>query len=338
MSGTWLVIPSNRMDNLSEFFTAWEGKGGWDKVLIVEDAPTRTNPDRSRGKGWLHYSHKEIAAVLGNDDWIISKRDSACRCFGFLIAWSGGADRVLTLDDDVRPIAELGWGKDHPSLVELHQKAMEHRRWVPSVPGLRVRGLPYVNHGRLPDVVANVGLWTGHPDVDAVQQMALLGRSCNPIYALPHSNWIVPRGQFVPVCGMNLMLERRALPLAWFPLMGLGQPFARLDDIWMGVILKHCCDALGWSVSIGEPFVEHQKASDPFANLRKEAPGMEENETFWERVTAVSLGGCINALDCMNVLGHAVIGFGGNHAEYWKRIGHGMIRWAELFATVPKRM
>ena len=68
---------------------------------------------------------------------------------------------------------------------------------------------------------------------------------------------------------MNLCFSRRAIPLMYFPLMGQGQP-----------------DALGWSFSVGEPFVRHARASDPFVNLVKEAPGIKANETFWEDIDA----------------------------------------------------
>ena len=321
MSNNWLVIPSNRMNNLRLFFEAWKGKGGWDKVVIVEDAPQKSKVD------WLgdalHYSHTEIAETLGNDTWIISKRDSAIRCFGFLLAWWGGAERVLTLDDDVRPRVNTD------DLVAEHVEAMQHPRWVSNVFGMRTRGIPYKNIGSLPDVVANMGLWTGHPDLDAVQQLSVTG---TPSYALPSCNWIIPHGQFAPICGMHLMLERQVLPLAYFPLMGDGQPFARFDDIWMGVILKHCCDALGWHVSVGKPFVRHDKASDPFVNLRKEAPGIGANETFWERIADITLDPRDDALTHMDTIGQIITEWNG---DYWVRLGEAMQRWVAVFRNKP---
>jgi reversibly glycosylated polypeptide/UDP-arabinopyranose mutase len=269
-----LVIPSNREKYLCEFLAAWEGKGGWDSVIVVEDGPTKT---------FGNYSWAEIAKECGDDAWIFSRKDSAIRAFGFLMAWRGGADHVLTLDDDCFP-------RDGGNFFGCHLEALGgHRRWVSSVPGMRVRGLPYANVGRLKGVVANVGLWGGYPDLDAISSLALLGEGCCPSYTLPLRNQLVPRGQYIPVCGMNLCFTREALPLFYFPPMGEGQPFSRFDDIWAGVIAKRICDHLGWSISVGEPFVEHRRASDPFANLVKEAPGVAANEDFWEAVDGVRL-------------------------------------------------
>lgn len=331
MSGTWLVIPSNRMDNLHKFFLEWDDRGGWDKVVVIEDAPQKSELNWMRLRGHLHYSHKEIAEVLGDDAWIISKKDSACRCFGFLLAWWGGAERVLTLDDDVRPL------EGTEDLVDAHMRAMWHPCWLSSVYGLRLRGLPYKNCGTLPDVVANVGLWTGYMDFDAVQQLSLIAKNSNPTYTAPSSNWIIPHGQFAPHCGMNTMIERKALPLAYFPLMGEGQPFARFDDIWMGIILKHCCDALGWHVSVGKPFVDHQKASDSFVNLRKEAPGIGANEQFWERIVAISLTGTHDQISCMDRIGVAMRCWPREeHDGYWNRLGRAIMRWCDAFRSKPK--
>jgi hypothetical protein len=73
-----LVIPSNREKYLCEFLAAWEGKGGWDSVIVVEDGPTKT---------FGNYSWAEIAKECGDDAWIFSRKDSAIRAFGFLMAW-----------------------------------------------------------------------------------------------------------------------------------------------------------------------------------------------------------------------------------------------------------
>lgn len=333
MSGTWLVIPSNRMDSLREFFQAWDGRGGWDMAVVVEDAPQRSN-NSCLPYDCFHYSHKEIAEVLGDAAWIISRKDSACRCFGFLVAWWGGADRVLTLDDDVRPDG------DCENFAARHMEAMKHPKWMSSLFGMRVRGIPYKNPGELADVVANVGLWTNHPDLDAVTQLGYGAQevfdSGNPPHIYPRCNWIVPHGQFAPVCGMNLMLDRKVLPLSYFPLMGEGQPFARMDDIWAGIILKHCCDALGWHVSVGKPFVDHQKASDPFVNLVKEAPGIGANERFWQRIAAVDVRREMDAFHCMERIGLHVAGWKDEHEAYWSRLGKAVQRWVNLFRTKPK--
>lgn len=67
--------------------------------------------------------------------------------------------------------------------------------------------------------------------------------------------------------------------------MGEGQPIGRYDDMWAGWCSKVICDHMGWGVKTGLPYVWHSKASNPFANLRKEYKGI-----FWQ-VRWVEWGG-----------------------------------------------
>lgn len=315
-----LVVPSNREKCLAEFVSAWHGKGGWGRVIVVEDGPRRTFGVSEVVSG--HYSWTEIEKACGADAWIFSRRDSAIRSFGFLAAWHAGAEYVLTLDDDCYPC------EDGPTdFFGAHLEALaSHRRWVSSVPGMRVRGLPYANGGRMGGVVANVGLWRGNPDLDSISSLALMGEGVCPAYALPHQNWLVPRGQYVPMCGMNLCFRREALPLMYFPLMGEGQPFRRFDDIWAGVIAKRVMDHLGWSLSVGGPFVEHKRASDPFVNLTKEAPGIAANEDFWEFIDGIRLTEH-TAAGCVAEAGQALER---GRDEYRSKLGRALQTWVRL--------
>lgn len=323
-----LVIPSNREGCLRSFFNAWEGKGGWDEVIVIEDGPSRTFALPTK-RPYRHFSHAEIADVLGDDSWIISRRDSACRCFGFLAAWWAGAEAVLTLDDDTRPHA------GYEDLFALHLKAISsHPRWHTSCPGLRVRGLPYQNVGVLPNVVANVGLWSGVPDLDARTQLASPLTDFTP----PLGSEVIPAGQYVPVSGMNLCLQRRALPLFYFPLMGADSPYARFDDIWAGVIAKKCMDHLGWHLAVGEPFVRHERASDPKVNLTKEAPGLAAHEDFWRVIDVFGLLGR-GPLKCIYEISAWLRLTGLNLAiapGYLHRLGKALQVWGRLFTEKPK--
>src|SRR4051812_1998910 len=122
MTRTLLVIPSCRAPGLEAFLRAWDGKGGWDEVLVVEDGPGKTF---GLPGGARHYAGPEVGAAPGADAWVISRRASACRCFGFLYAWWAGFDYVLTLDDDCHP------HPGHGDLVTRHRLALEgHQRWA----------------------------------------------------------------------------------------------------------------------------------------------------------------------------------------------------------------
>ncbi len=314
-----LVIPSNREACLQEFLAAWEGKEGWDCLIVVEDNSTKTF--KIPYQYGYHYAWDSIEEEVGKHSWIFSKRDSAIRCFGLWKAWQMGAEYVLTLDDDCFPEV---YGKN---IFDDHIESMQaHCRWTDSVFGQRTRGMPYKNLGTLPEAKANIGLWNKHPDWDAIQTLS------HPylFFAVPHSNRIIPHSQYFPVCGMNLCIKREAIPLFYFPLMGQDQPYSRFDDIWAGIIAKKVMDHLGWQMSVGEPFVEHRKASDPFVNLVKEAPGIGLNENLWEVIDKLDLT-ADEPIGCMKEIG---IGLQLRQTDpYFHKIGMAICTWTKLFQS-----
>jgi reversibly glycosylated polypeptide/UDP-arabinopyranose mutase len=316
---TMLVIPTCRPESLRHFFREWGDKGGWDTVCVIEDAPQKSYEVGTASEQITeHYSHSEIDSVLEEDSWIISRRDSAIRCFGFLKAYQNGMD-VLTLDDDCFPVTD---DYDNYTLADHHRLSMLHRCWIESVPDTRTRGIPYRNLGMMEGKV-NVGLWTGVPDLDGPQGLL----SPRSDFVPPPGSRLIPYGQYVPVCGMNLYIRHEAIPLFYFPLMGEGQPYKRFDDIWAGIIAKKCMDALGWSLAVGEPFVKHQRASDPFANLIKEAPGIQTNETFWEIINSTLIPPTKNPL---TALAGIVDGLRDQKSPYFIRLGQAIGKWIHL--------
>lgn len=89
----------------------------------------------------------------------------------------------------------------------------------------------------------------------------------------------VPAGVFMPMCGMNIAFDRAKIgPAFMLGLMGDGQPWGRYDDMIMGWTGKACADAMGLGVKSGAPYIVHNKASNPFVNLKKEYKGLEWQE------------------------------------------------------------
>jgi hypothetical protein len=60
-------------------------------------------------------------------------------------------------------------------------------------------------------------------------------------------------------------------------LMGEGQPWARYDDMFCGWASKVVGDHIGVGTKSGAPYIHHNKASNPFTNLKKEYKGL-----FWQ--------------------------------------------------------
>ena len=315
-----LIVPSIRQESLMEFLIQWSPWENWDLVVVVEDNPEKTFDLGMYKEDVVHVAWDDIDADLGDKSWIISHRDSAIRSYGFYYAWKQGADYIFTLDDDCYPI------NTPKQFIADHIKALdEWSRWKGSVHGWRTRGIPYKNKGTLTNVLLNMGWWETNPDLDAVQSISGQEKEWKG-FDHYRSHEVIPHGQYFPMCGMNLCFQREITPLMYFPLMGEGYPYKRLDDILCGIIMKKVCDHLRWNVSVGEPFINHIKASDPFVNLVKEAPGISANEWFWETIDNIQLTETTTH-GCMKELGKSLP----QESDYLKRLGLALQNWSSLF-------
>lgn len=315
-----LVIPTNSSARLVDFLRAWS-PWPWDRVVVVLDAPTMDIdlPDslavESRERLDV-YSWAEIDRCAP-DPGVFSRQDSAIRAFGFWRAWLAGAEIMFTLDDDCYPTTDDFVGAHRDNLYRTPA-------WTSSVPGLRVRGMPYRNLGILSDVQVSMGLWSGIPDLDAVSTLA---GPTSPSIPGVHTR-VMPPGQFFPMSGMNLAFRRDVTCLMYFPPMGAGQPFARFDDIWCGLILQRVCRHLGYAIVCGRPLIDHRRASDPFVNLAKEAPGIGFNEHLWELVDTLPLT-ATTPRACMAEIGVYLGNVGDEYLSGW---GRAITKWCALFA------
>ena len=307
-----LVVPTIRETSLKKFLDLWLKVEHWDEIIIVED-----NPHKSFDVPFEHhYSWNEIEYELGFSSWIISKRDSAIRSFGFLKAHQIGAKYIFTLDDDCLPCEGQKFCEEHIKNLE------ETPKWTDSVLGFRTRGLPYQNFGKMNNVAFSMGLWEGVPDLDAIH---MLTNHTEPLI-LPKTR-IMPKNQYFPFCGMNFAFKREFAVLTYFPLMGKNSPFGRFDDIWFGIICKKICDHLDLAITVGEPYIYHSKASNAFDNLVKEAPGIKFNETFWKIVDSIKLDGKSPTF-CMKEIGAGLLS---NEDDYISRLGKALDIWANHF-------
>ena len=188
-----LVVPTNRPDRIVRVLDEWR-PWPWDRIVIVEDAPETSAPWRTTGaqSGWREGDVVICSWRQIDDDlpapWIISRGDSAIRSYGFWKAWSIGADYIFTLDDDCFPV-----DRDH---VTRHLDNLEATpAWHSTVDGLRVRGLPYSNVGTLRNIRVSMGLWLGHPDIDAIQTLARRGAPADDVLDRGVTSRLMPADQ-----------------------------------------------------------------------------------------------------------------------------------------------
>jgi len=273
-----IVVPTIR--NLT-FLEKWRPHLQGYHFIFVQDGAPGVRIDIP---GWVDYelyNRRDIEAALGDRAWIISSRDASIRNFGFLASQKR---YVYTLDDDCTPapLAPGGYGTVNALAQHLRNLATPatphffNTLYDPYRAGADfVRGYPYSRRPGVRTVISH-GLWLNTPDYDAPTQLVKPDeRNENHAAGVVVT---VPRAQFYPMCSMNVAFDRALIGAAFMQgLMGDGQPWARYDDMFAGWASKLCADRLDVGVKSGAPYIFHEKASNPFVNLKKEYAGL-----FWQ--------------------------------------------------------
>lgn len=209
--------------------------------------------------------------IMGKDADLIYNKNDGVRNLGFAFIAKAlpEIEYVITLDDDLSPIGDT---------IQDHIDALEQRvsiNWMSTLVDDYPRGVPYNTRKESPVAISH-GIWEGVKDWDAPTQLV----RGNP--AVNFYKGVIPKGALFPMCGMNLAFKREMLPYMYFAPMGYRVGMDRFADIWMGIRAKKICDINNWAVVTGYASVLHDRASNVFTNLKKEAKGIELNETFWQ--------------------------------------------------------
>ena len=321
----FIVIPTIRDVT---FLKRWAKQFRDTEIIICEDHPQKQiKVPKNIGKKIYHYTWEDIDKDLGKNSWIIPRKVSGIRNYGFLKAYQMKADVIITLDDDCYPVNNHDLIKQHLDNLSLTIP----EKWINTNPDIRhlyTRGMPYFNRHQLP-VMLSHGLWTGVLDHDGPTHLQ------HPHFRAKfaeHFLYMIPKGIFFPMCSMNLGFSAKITPIMYFPLMGESPKgnkweYDRFDDIWAGFFAKKIMDHLNFGVVNGSPFVKHNKASDPFDNLKKQAKGIETNENLWKIVDKVKLtkktikGSYLELAEKVNF----------PSSNYFSKLKKAMKIWANLF-------
>jgi len=319
-----VVVPITPDVDVKAFMDAWAFSRN--EVIFVVDGALSDHDLSSKMDGLNYYAWDEIDSDLGSHAWIISRKTSAIRSYGYWKAWQQGADVILTLDSDCFPInTSPEWLYGH---LDQIRKQENSDCWLAT--GSRpTRGMPCLSTGRDVEIKINHGMWENVPDEDAIQKMVF-----RRIGAMPDWSWqsfVVPRGYFYSQCGMNLSWAREVTPLMYFGLQGQGWPYDRFDDIWAGIFAKKICDHLNYGIRTGTPAVDHRHRGDILKNFQKEQAGIVVNETLWKTIdryvlTSDTVMGCCreltNAFDAIAI-----------NSGYFQKLKEAYNLWLDLFET-----
>lgn len=263
-----VVVPTIRPEYMQKFKEAWQPLFEkhncilvtvWDGENPIVSVDIMDNPVKMT-----------VEEVMGEHAGALSNFNGGIRNLGFAFVakFTKNVDVIITLDDDEIPIGDP---------IQDHIDALNKRvpvSWM-STASEYMRGFPYQIREEA-EVVLSHGVWEGVADWDAPTQLVMGNR---PV-TFPRCP--VPKGIYFPMCCMNLAFKVKMLPYIYHfpaaPELNVG----RVDDIFAGIIAKREIDRNGWAAVTGYARVNHQRASNTYKNLQKEALGIELMETFWQ--------------------------------------------------------
>lgn len=315
----WVVVtPTNRVEKYLHFLDKWQELFNRHNIhlIVVEDAPSKSKEIAKRIKD-LDHTH------LCWDDIpnFVPKKSDMIRSAGMIRAFHTDADYVMTLDDDVEPL-------DRDPFVEYSIQFLAGAPFSNyfsvgslTTAHLEMRGFPYFDR-KHSDVAVQYGGWSGVLDYDASTQLACPQDKQD----FTRINVPVPKGAGVTCCIMNTAWKREYTPIMWqLPLYeGL---YNRFGDIWSGLFIKRTLDAIGKVLVInGKATVLHDRASNPFNNAVREAPGMEVNETLWENLSQPDTDDIIKAYrEVTDSAARYFEQFNKEYAEYFRECRDGWL-------------
>jgi len=256
-----VVIPTIRPEKIKQFLKDWNFNC---QVFIIYDGNI---PVLTLSNG------KKLTAkqVMGKYSHLVGNKTSAIRSIGFayIAKYCPEVEYIITLDDDVKPIGNP---------IQDHIDALQMRvpiNWM-SIGTKYTRGFPY-NAREEAEVVLSHGVWENIYDYDAPTQL-INGNIKMEFYKGP-----IPKGIFYPMSIMNVGFKRKLLPYMY--MMPSFMQADRADDVFGGQYSKKVIDKNGWAVVSGYSKVWHDKASNVFNNLIKEAKTIQLNEDYWRGIS-----------------------------------------------------
>lgn len=245
------------------------------------------------------------------DDFIPWDSDNR-RNIGFLRAWEGGTDVLISIDDDNYCRPESDFVGEHAVVGTAPAGVREAvgAPWfnicslldmdVPSA--VYPRGYPYAARRQrgavlreapsaAAPVAVNAGLWLDDPDVDAMTRLTLAPRA---LRARPGAVVLAPE-TWSPINTQNTSLIRDAIPAYYYVRMGFPLQGLRIDrfgDILSGYFVQKCAKHLGHTLRLGSPVADHRRTPhNLFKDQYQELAGVVLIEDLMPWLQSVSIEG-----------------------------------------------
>ena len=234
------------------------------------------------------------------------------RNVGFLMAYAAACDMLISIDDDNRPVAKKPFFSEHMTALATpapKARVSSSTSWfnicnlLELQPEITIfpRGFPYSKRLASQEydsveepegkVGANIGMWIGDPDVDAITRLAICPRALN----VKQSEVYLSEGTNTPINSQNTSLLSELIPAYYYLLMGdmgNGKTVDRFGDIWSGYFLQAVMKHLNYVIRVGTPVVEHVRTPhDLLQALSYELPGIQLTESLADWLPTLKLSG-----------------------------------------------
>jgi|GEM_PF-1414494 len=333
--GFAIVVPTNRMLSswlsYTENFRIFHHSPDEVILIVVDDYSPYVNENtKILEKAGVPYEYWTIPMQIDffkksfGSNWekywdIIPHRTDACRSFGYIIAALKNVDVIITYDDDNWALSLRENDFDYlgaHDVVNSYIKEIEvssTNGWFNTIfmlitePPNRIyaRGYPYSKRGidqyyyksSEGNVMLNVGLWTGNPDVDAITVLSEGTMNGLPITKTTglksHKRVLLSKGTFAPINTANTAYSIRLLPIMYDTFQGAYVGELKLDrfgDIWCNLFIEKIMAKIGGRISIGIPIVEHRREPrNTFEDFMKEFWGIIVSERLFYTINEIEI-------------------------------------------------
>lgn len=283
----------------------------------------------------VEFNDKEVF----NKSWIFNRLSK--RNFGFLYAYKQNYDIIITLDDDCFPISNT-YFHEHISKLSSYDtqffNVLEAFENIPEdIKKYGARGYPTIENKKFP-IVINQGLWHGDLDLPAFTFDKILnskdGKVPSPLSkeAVVAKNFIIPKGKFSTVCGMNISFLREVVPaFPWTYQDPDGYGINRYDDIWSGLFIKKIIDKFERRMTVGFPVIIHDKGKREIQqDIDYENKGSKMNNFLWEHLPNLVLEGK-DYTTCFLEIADWLSKVSDAHEKFFfKKVSESMYEWIKL--------
>lgn len=278
-----------------------------DIIVVDETGDTRTHISQSlRGFNVEFYGAKERATWFKTnniDPQTVPPKTTDVIGFSLLIAYPRNYDMVVFVDDDTYPLESDFLLKHYQNLHSERMKVVQsENNWINPHPECFGRGYPYAlrnekalsgnNSGEGIGAVLNMGLWTGVPDLNAIDYLyngGLQGQYYVKV-AEDFPSYILGSDYF-PLSRMNIAFDSRIIP-AFYQWTGDAYGIGRYGDVFSGLFLSKIAKHLGDHISFGQPVCLHNKEPrDVFRDIKSEMEAIKINESMWKVLDKISIRG-----------------------------------------------